>query len=79
MISVTKLDGGFGATIAGIDLSAPMAEDMAKGILNAFFAHQVIVIPGQSLTTERFIEVGRLFGAPQPHVLRHLHHEGHPE
>ncbi len=79
MISVTKLDGGFGATVAGVDLSAPIAEDVAKAILDAFYAHQVIVIPGQSLTTERFIEVGRLFGKPQPHVLRHLHHEGHPE
>lgn len=79
MISVTKLKGGFGATVAGVDLSAAMAEDTVKGILDAFYTHQVIVIPGQSLTTDRFIEVGRLFGTPQPHVLRHLHHEGHPE
>jgi len=79
VISVTKLDGGFGATIAGVDLSAAMAEDTVKGILDAFYAHQVIVIPGQSLSTDRFIEIGRLFGTPQPHVLRHLHHDGHPE
>lgn len=79
MISMTKLDGGFGATIAGVDLSAAMAEDTVKGILDAFYAHQVIVIPGQSLSTDRFIEIGRLFGTPQPHVLRHLHHDGHPE
>jgi taurine dioxygenase len=40
----------------------------------AFFAGQVLVIRGQSLTPAAFVAFARRLGTPEPHVIDQFHH-----
>ncbi len=79
MIAVHGLSGGFGAEVLDADLAALESEAAIEALLAAFFAHQVMVVPKQSLTPGGFARFARLFGRPQPHILHHLRHPEHPE
>ena len=67
-----KLGSGIGAE-AG-DFAAPFRE-----IWDAFFAAQVLVFRGLQLTAARFLEFGRQFGRPEPHVIDQFHHPEHAD
>ena len=53
MVRVLSGDNGFGAVVEDVDLSTSGGGD---AVLAAFFKHRVVVIPGQSLTPERFVD-----------------------
>ncbi len=69
----------FGVEISGIDLSRPMGDEAGKAVLDAFYAHQVIVFRHHPLDPAHLIRFSRIFGKPHPHLLRHLRLPGHPE
>ncbi|MHA1564582.1 MAG: TauD/TfdA dioxygenase family protein [Alphaproteobacteria bacterium] len=75
MVGVLSSEGGFGAVIEDVDLSRRGGE----AVLAAFFKHRVVVIPGQSLTPERFVDLAKVFGRAEPHIVSHLRHSDHPE
>lgn len=79
MIEVHSLPGGLGGKILDADLATLRSNAAIEALLAAFYAHQVIVIPNQSLTPGDFAGFARIFGRPQPHILNHLRHPEHPE
>ena len=64
--------GSFGAEAD--DFTAPFQD-----IWEAFFASQVLVFRGLSLSPERYLEFARRFGRPEPHVIDQFHFPGHPD
>ncbi len=79
MVTVRPLPEPLGAEILDADLSAEGGEALFGEILDALVTHQVVVIPGQTLTARQFADFARRFGRPQPHILSHLRHPEHPE
>ena len=79
MLKVTPLSAALGAEVSGVDLAADLDDETLRALLDAFFAHQVMIAPGQRLAPADFARFARAFGRPQPHVLSHLRHADHPE
>src|SRR3546814_21049736 len=77
-VTVTPLDGSFGAAISGVDFSGPVdAADLAA-VEQAFLDHHVISIRDQHLTPQQTVDLSRRFGQVEPHVLRQYHHPETP-
>ncbi len=79
MVTATPLDGAFGAEITDVDLAAGHDQAIVRPIIDALYAHRLIVIRGQTLSKNRYLEFGRAFGQPIPHVLDYLRMPGYPE
>ena len=56
------------------DIHAPFQD-----IWEAFFASQVLVFRGVTLTPEKYLAFARRFGKPEPHVIDQFHYPGHPD
>ena len=79
-VETRQLCGALGAEVSGVDLSKPLGEDTAWGLVEAFHAHLVLVFRGQSLDPCAQIAFTRLFGEPHEHPLRtRASVEGFPE
>src|SRR5437660_3065485 len=50
-----------------------------REIWDGFFAAQVLVIRGQSLSPSEFLSFARQFGRPEPHVIDQFHHPEHAD
>lgn len=70
---LTKLSEGFGIEAGGVDLSSLEGNEFEK-LESEFFKHQVLVLRGQKLSARQFLEFGRRFGKPEPHVIDQFHH-----
>ncbi len=68
----TRKLGAFGLEAEEID--APFRE-----IREAFFAGQVLVFRGLTLTASEFLAFARQFGRPEPHVIDQFHHPEHAD
>jgi taurine dioxygenase len=64
--------GPFGAEADEID------PDFAR-VWQAFFVSQVLVFRSQSFTPSAYLEFGRRFGRPEPHVIDQFHHPEHAD
>lgn len=62
MFEITPVNEGFVAEIAGIDLRAPLAPDIAQGLKAALDEYAVLVIPDQALDEAQQLQVAGLFG-----------------
>ena len=67
MVTVRPLPEPLGAEIFDADLSAEGGHALFGEVLDALVTHQVVVIPGQTLTARQFADFARRFGRPQPH------------
>lgn len=56
-----------GAEVCGVDLRAPVSEQLRKDLNDAFARHHVLAIRDQTFTPEQFLQAGRLFGEIMPH------------
>ena len=72
------LCAGFGAETRDVDIAQPMSGAAFAELERAFFAAQVLVLRGQSLTPARFAAFARRLGPPQPHVIDQFHHPADP-
>ncbi len=79
MATVTPLDAAFGARVCGLDLGAGLGDGVMAVLTAALYEHRVIVVPGQAFSRERYVEFGRQWGEPIPHVLDHMRMPGYPE
>ena len=78
-ITVTALENGFGAEIAGIDLSRPIGDEDRDAIYGAFLEHHLIVFHGQTLSAEQVITAAGILGDElEPHLFKHFHHPDTP-
>lgn len=69
---------GFGLGTAVVDLSQPLSDATFAELERAFFAGQVLVLRGQSLSAAQFVDFARRFGPPEPHVIDQFHHPDEP-
>ena len=80
MLSIGPLEGAsFGAEAVGIDIAQGLDDEMLKALADAVHEHRLLVIRGQRMTEGRYLEFGRWWGEPIPHVLDHLRMPGYPE
>ena len=59
---IEPVDGPFGATVAGVDLGAPLAPATVEHLRAAWLRHQVLVFPEQELSFEQLEAAARAFG-----------------
>ncbi|MEM1333277.1 MAG: TauD/TfdA family dioxygenase [Actinomycetota bacterium] len=76
--TVTRLSAALGAEITGIDLDAATVDDVAR-IRELLLEHLVLFFPGQSLTLDGHVALGRKFGQLEIHPNLPNPDEGHPE
>lgn len=60
--SLRKLSPYFCAEITRIDLSQPLDDGCIQAISDALATHEVLVFPGQNLSTEDLLRIGGYFG-----------------
>ena len=60
-VPVTPMENGFGAEIAGIDLSRPIGGEDRDAVYGAFLDHHLIIIRGQALNAEQ-VTAARILG-----------------
>jgi taurine dioxygenase len=75
----TPLTPAIGCRVDGIDVGAPMSDEVFAQIRRALAEHTVLVLPGQTLTPEQHIDFSRRFGPLEDHVLSDFCLDGHPE
>ncbi|UCE76915.1 MAG: TauD/TfdA family dioxygenase [Gammaproteobacteria bacterium] len=68
---------GFGAVVRDVDLRTLSADQLAA-IKRALYAHRVVVIKGQDLSTEEYIDFSYQVGEPQPYLQDNYHHPEYP-
>ena len=61
-VTVTPMENGFGAEIAGMDLSRPIGGEDRDAVYGALLAHYLIIIRGQALNAEQVTAVARILG-----------------
>lgn len=69
-MEVRRVGAAIGAEIVGVDLN-DLSDDAFAQIRDAFHAHQVIVIRGQSLTPAAQLDFSRRFGALEDQLNAH--------
>ena len=60
-VTVTPMENGFGAEIAGMDLSRPIGGEDRDAVYGAFLDHHLIIIRGQALNAEQ-VTAARILG-----------------
>ena len=78
MLELKPLCPGFGLEAHDVDIAQPMSDEAFAELQRAFFAGQVLVLRGQSLTPAQFAAFARRLGPPQPHVIDQFHHPEDP-
>ena len=61
-VTVTLMENGFGAEIAGIDFSRPIGGEDRDAVYGAFLDHHLIIISGQALNAEQVTAAARILG-----------------
>lgn len=77
-LKITPASGSTGARIDGLDLRAPIPEDVRRRLRAALVEHVVLAFPRQNLTSDEYLAFGRSWGELMLHPLfRHV--DGYPE
>ncbi len=77
MPTVRNLSEALGAEITGLDLDD--LDPAGFGLIERALHEQLVVIlPGQSITPEKFVAFAKRFGPPEPHVIDQFHHKADP-
>jgi taurine dioxygenase len=66
-IDVTPGPNGFGAEVAGIDLSGPLSDGEIAAVEQALVAHKVLFFRDQHIDSEQQLAFGRRFGPLEVH------------
>ena len=78
-LKLTALTPNIGARVEGVDIAAPISDDVFGQLRRAVADHTVLVLPRQELTPEEHISFSRRFGPLEEHVLSDFCLDGHPE
>ena len=63
---VSRLAGALGAEVEGVNLSAPSADDLTQ-IKTLLTEHKVLFFPGQSISQDEHVALGKSFGQIESH------------
>jgi taurine dioxygenase len=78
VLDITPAEGGFGASIRGLDLTQPIAGPVKRRIEAAFLTHKVLVFRDQHLDIGGFAHAAGLFGRLVEHALEQYRHAEFP-
>lgn len=79
MMRTNRLPGPFGVEVLGLDLANGIADNTMRRLTALLYEHRIIVVRGQKLTEDQYLNFGRRWGRPHPHVLDHKRMPGYPE
>ena len=68
MLTITPNPAVLGATITGLDLRSPLADDLVLQVRDALLRYEVVFFPKAALTPLEQVRLGRMFGTLQSHV-----------
>lgn len=77
-VEVVRLTAALGAEVRGMSLANPV-DDAIEAIERLLLEHQVLFFPGQSLTIDQHVELGRRFGELEAHPNLSNAYLEHPE
>jgi len=63
-MKVTPIEGPFGVTVEGLDLSRDMSDETLRALIALLHEHQILAIKGQSLSNEQYVRFGYQWGKP---------------
>lgn len=63
-VEVVRVEANIGAEVRGLDLSAPITDDVADLIRNLLWEHQVLFFRDTGIDDAKQSEIGRIFGPP---------------
>jgi taurine dioxygenase len=78
-LEMHKLGEHVGVHVTGLDVSTPLAPNTLQAVYKAWVDHSVLVLRGQTLTPQQFIEFARQLGTPIEQNLKHLNVADRPE
>lgn len=78
MVNVVKASPKIGAEIQGVNVKG-MDNATFRAVYQAFLDYIVIVIRGQDLSEQDFIDFSARFGEIKPHMTKKAHHPRYPE
>ena len=78
-LDVRPLCDALGAAVHGLDLSQPVSDRTLNDLFEAWYAHLVLIIPGQELSNAQHVEFSRHFGTLEVHPNRKHVLEDNPE
>lgn len=78
-LAIRPLAHALGAEITGFDASQPLSADTVHQIRQAWLKYQVVVFRDQKIDLAQQVAFSRYFGELEPHPMRHVRHEAHPE
>ena len=69
MLELKPLDSPFGRAVHGLDISEGVDWDTCRVQHEALYRHRVLVIKDQTCGEMPYLEFGRQWGEPIPHVI----------
>jgi len=78
-VQVTRLDAPFGVAIEGLNVQSGVSNPDFRTLLDALYAHRLIVIKRQQCDRDAYLAFGKRFGTPLRHVLDHIRMPGYPD
>ena len=69
MIRYEKLDGPFGRSVYGLDLTDHISDGKLQTLTKALYDHRVLILKNQACTIDQYLKFGRLWGTPIQHVV----------
>lgn len=76
---VRPLSPALGVEIVGVDFAKTIEAPLFAALYEAFNQHKVLLFRGQEVPPGRQVELARLFGEVQVHVMNQYHTGGYPE
>ena len=77
--AVRPLASALGVEIIGVDFAERIEPPLFASLYEAFNQHKVLLFRGQDVPPGRQVELARLFGEVQIHVMNQYHAGGYPE
>ena len=79
MMKIEPANGPFGCVVHGVDIAAGIDAQTYKKLHEALYENRVLVMKNQTGNEDAFLDFGRQWGAPIPHVLDTHRMPGFPE
>lgn len=76
--SLTPLSQLMAAEVTGVDMSAPVENDLAAALNKAFLDHLVLCIRDQRLSPAGYVNAAGIFGRPQEQLVKHFLYPSEP-
>ncbi len=79
MLDIKPIEGPFGCVVHGLDVSAGLDAESCRQLHEALYENRVLVIKNQTCGKDAYLDFGRRWGAPIPHVIDTSRMPGYPE